>query len=213
MSWLGKLFGNKTPIADGTTPPAPQDPENDQPDDGLLFGPADALNEEADRLMSVNRPADALSAMDAAIACLHESLAVCQDSPDRGRWLGELYDKQASIKVQLGDIDGANKSLLDSWVTYRSLADRFPQQPHLRCDSAIALQKIARVLMLQGCHANALKFIQDASTIFADLAQQYPDEPNYRRFFGMMTELLSQCMNALGHSDIAAQLQRPTETT
>jgi hypothetical protein len=100
--------------------------------------------------------------------------------------------------------------VIDSWVTYRALSDSFPIDPELKADVGIALQKVARVLMLQGRYGNAVKFIQDASAIFAALAQEWNGEPKYRQYFAACTELLAECFTAMGHPEMAAELKRNT---
>jgi tetratricopeptide (TPR) repeat protein len=200
MNWFRKVLGGKSDAAPPT--PAAPDPE------AALFAPVDALDAEANRAMAEGRPADALTAMNAAIASLHEALKGRTDQPGRERWLSELYGKQGSIKVALGDLDGAAQCMLDSCVTVRALSDRYPIDPELKSEVGIALQKVARVLMLQGRHGNALKFIQDASAIFAALAKEWNGEPKFRQYFAACTELLAECFTALGQPELAAELKR-----
>jgi tetratricopeptide (TPR) repeat protein len=204
MKWLQQLF-KQTPKPDSlpSTPQASMSPESDA---AQRFAAADALSQQADALMAEQQPEQALLAMEAAIMQTTQGLSMHADNPAREHRLSQLYGLRASIKVKLGDMDGATQSLLDSWVTSRSLSDRFPADPELKAEVSIALQKIARVLMLQRRHADALKFIQDASSIMAELAQAHPTETKYRQYFQAYTELLAECFIGMGQPELAAQL-------
>jgi tetratricopeptide (TPR) repeat protein len=206
MNWFRKILGAKPDEPPGVPMPAAPPPPEDR--EASLFGQTKALEAEADLLMSQNKPADAQVAMKVAIAALSAAVKGRNDLPARERWLGALYDKLGSIKVKLGDLDGAAQAFLDSWTVVRVVSDRFPIDPELKADVGIALQKVARVLMLQGRHAEALKFIQDASQIFAGLAAEWNGEPKYRQYFAACTELLGECFTALGKPEMAAELKR-----
>jgi tetratricopeptide (TPR) repeat protein len=204
MNWFRDTFGRK----EGAAPAAPEPPAPRDDRVAALTDQTAALEAEADSLMAQDKPADALVAMNVAIAALHAALKDRTDLPARERWLSALHDKLGSIKVKLGDLEGAAQAFLESWTLHRSLSDRFPIDPDIKTDAGIALQKVARVLMLQGRHANALTFIQDASAIFAGLAQEWSGEPKYRQYFAACTELLAECFTALGKPELAAELLR-----
>jgi tetratricopeptide (TPR) repeat protein len=214
MNWLRQIFKRQLGADTSAVPPDRRDSSPSTAQASLspeelaadLFAAADALSKQADAHMAAQKPAQALPAMDAAIASTKEGLGLRTDNPGREQRLSQLYGLQASIKVKLGDLDGASKSLLDSWVTCRALSDRFPADPELKAEVSIALQKIARVLMLQGRYADALKFIQDASSIMAAVSQAHPTETKYRQYFQAYTELLSECFIGMGKPEIAAQL-------
>lgn len=213
MNWFRNVLGGKQEVApaQGSPPGSPPDPPPASGDrDASLFGQAEGLEAEADQLMAQSKPADALVAMNVAIAAVHAALKARTDLPARERWHATLYDKLGSIKAKLGDLDGAAKAFLDSWTLYRGLSDRFPIDPEIKADAGIALQKVARVLMLQGRHVDALKFIQDASAVFAGLAKEWSGEAKYRQYFEACTELMAECFTALGKPELAAELKRQT---
>jgi tetratricopeptide (TPR) repeat protein len=203
MNWFRETFGRKQ--APTSAAPATRDDRV-----ASLTEQTASLEAEADSLMAQGKPADALVAMNVAIAALTALLKGQTDLAGSERWLGALHDKLGSIKAKLGDLDGAAKAFLESWGTLRALSDRFPIDPELKADVGIALQKVARVLMLQGRHGDALKFIQDASAIFAGLAKEWNGEPKYRQYFAACTELMAECFTALGKPEIAAELKRQT---
>jgi tetratricopeptide (TPR) repeat protein len=205
MNWFRNTFGRRERAAPAEAGPQVPPPP---PQDAGLFAVAEGLNAEADRLMAEGKPAEALPAISAAAASVLATVGSRTDLPGPERWLAELQGKEASVKVRLGDLDGAAQSLLDSLMTYRGLSDRFPIDPDLKAEVGIALQKIARVLMLQGRHGDALTFIQDASQIFAGLAAEWTGEERFRQFFAACTDLMAECFTALGKPDLAAELKR-----
>jgi tetratricopeptide (TPR) repeat protein len=206
VNWFRNTFGRKQDAEPAAPEPPPPDPRDARI--ASLTDQTTALEAEADTLMAQDKPADALVAMNVAIAALGAALKGRSDLTGLERWQGALYDKLGSIKVKLGDLDGAAQAFLDRWVTLRGLSDRHPIDPELKSDVGIALQKVARVLMLQGRHGDALKFIQDASGIFAGLAKEWSGEPKYRQYFAACTELLAECFTALGKPELAAELKR-----
>jgi hypothetical protein len=176
MNWFRNVLGRKpdpAPAAPSSSGSPSEPPRASEDRDASLFGQTEWLEAEADSHMAQGKPADALVAMNVAIAALNAALKDRTDLPARERWLGTLHDKLCSIKVKLRDLDGAAQAFLASWATLR-----------------------------------ALKFIQDASAIFAGLAKEWNGEPKHRQYFAACTELLAECFTALGKPELAAELKR-----